>query len=220
MIRKKEHEKLDRSNLKLVYDKYSTEKITIKEGCSLLNIAYNSARFKKILEEYFNNEEFRTRKRKELRSTPVTSIEKKLIIEAFLNNEPLERISETTFRSTGVIKRILEQYNVPLERTGKTYFSSVFIESSGGEFKKGDLVFACRYARPCTITRVMEETKDGAVYALQFHGEDRFSAYQPDYELIDLTAAQKEFDIKLYDLGKEEVNQLLYEAVKKSNDQI
>lgn len=215
-IKRKEGENLSKDNiLKVISLLEGDNPVTKKVACEMLNISYNTTRLAKIIQEYKDSESIAEKLRKELRGKPISIKEKREIINKILSGESLSAVSESTFRSINVIKNVLKYYNIPVRLNAHNYFNPIFLEDNSwkDEYNSGDLVFSARYNRPCTVVKLYNTNSfHGNVYSVEFHGVDRFYAYQPAYELADLTQVQQEFDIVLEDMPKEDVNQLLYEA--------
>jgi len=217
-VKRKEGENLTKENIARVIE-HLEQGITKKEACEMLKISYNTSRLAKIISEHNEMELYSLKRRKALRGTRVSDLEKKQIIENYLSGDSLSSLSESTYRSVQTIKSVLSAYNVPIRSASNNYFSAVMFDEGSWKdsYEDGDLVYSARYNRPCTIKRLIQVHKEhGNCYVIQFHGEDRYTACQPAYELADLTAIQKEHNIELTDMGMDDVRHLLYEAYLKS----
>jgi len=198
----KDHEKLDGANMLKVIELLSAEPpITKKAACGILNISYNTKRLSTLIEEYQERIIFSKRKRAEMRSKAVTTDDAKYIIEEYLiEGTPMQEISERTFRSAGIIKQTLETNGVPLRETGSSYFNPVVLPDGGyrEEYKKGDLVFSARYNTPARIKALWQKDKNhGNVYSIYLLGNQKEHAYQPAYELGDLTHLESNLGIRV-----------------------
>lgn len=215
-VRAKAHEKIsDPVILQSVIDGLNQEKpITKKVACEMLNIAYNTSRLDKILDAYLDKVERQTRRRKELRSKPVTGEEKRDIINSYLSGEALAQISDDTFRSINVIKNVLRNNNVPLRDPGANYFNPIFLDddSTADDYVEGDLVYSARYNCPAYIRR---RVSDG-VWSIWTTGDHAQQAVQPFYELADLRGIQNDFGIKITGYTTEEYERFIFEALQKS----
>jgi hypothetical protein len=219
-VKRKEGEDLSADNVSKIISLLEGDKpITKKDACSMLKISYNTSRLNKIIEEFHELNEYRAKQRKILRYKKVEDVEIKEIVSDYLSGESLTIISETTFRSIGVIKRLLAQYNIPLRDASSSYFKPLLLEDGTWkeDYISGDLVYSSRYSRPCTIIKLIQVHEvHGNCYQIQLHGTDRFVACQPAYELADLTEVQQKFQIVLEDMSGDDVKRLLYEAYLKS----
>ena len=210
-IRKKSEEKLDRKTIKEVLLQLDAEKpITKKKACEILNIAYNTARLNKIIEDFKEKEEFRNRRKKELRNKPLSSQEKSYIISSYLEGLSLSEISENSFRSIKTIKDILIEYSIPLKETTKNYEEIFLPDNSIQEnYDTGDLVFSAKYNCIAKISKKVDNT----VYRIWLYGIYMQYAYQPYYELGSLTKVQKELNIDIQDMDSVEIQTLIAEGL-------
>ena len=164
--------------------------ITKKDACQILGMAYNTTRLGTIIEQ-FKTRQRRTAERKaQLRGKPVTPDEVQYIISEYLEGHPIDAISKATYRSTAIIKRVLEDNHVPLRVPGHSYFKPELIPDGAvrERFKIGEVVYSARYD---SIARIEGEQRDsrhgGWIYRVWLLGEHQLqSAYQPAYELASL----------------------------------
>jgi hypothetical protein len=206
-VRKKEGEDLSEANIEKVSTLLNQEKpITKKEACSILNISYNPARLNKIIEEHNDLLEYRARRRKELRNAPLSDDEISEIISTYLETGNLSEIADSTFRSTDVIKRVLEKYNIPLRSTEYDYFNPPILneESVKNDYAKEDLVYSARYTQPAKVSKRYNEE----VYRIWLLADEQY-ALQPYWELGDLREIQTSFGIdtpdRKYWSGEQEI---------------
>jgi len=203
MARRKnqEHEKLDDANMTKVIELLGSDTpITKKAACGILNIAYNTKRLGTLIEEYQERVIFSKRKRAEMRTRAVSREDAKYIITEYLEGTAVQEISERTFRGTSVIKKVLDKYKVPIREVGSSYFDPIYLPDDGHktEYAVGDLVFSARYNVPARIKSLKQKHKDhGNVYAIYLLGTAKQNAYQPAYELGDLTYLEGTLGIKL-----------------------
>ena len=90
--------------------------ITLKQGCAMLGIAYNTTRLRKLITEYKQSIETARIVRAKMARTPITNSDKKQIIESYITGDSITGISDLVFRSTAVVKRVLSEFNVPRDR--------------------------------------------------------------------------------------------------------
>lgn len=217
-IRIKEGEDFSPATIKRVISALNQEKpITKKEACAMLNISYNTTRLNKIIEDFIEKEEFAKTRRAQLRGKPLDESDKKYIVESILSGISLTEISDVTFRSIPIIKKFLKDYNIPHKLTGHDYFNPVFLEDEefSENYKDGDLVFSARYNCPAYI---IKDLGNGNYRIWTLNDYSQY-AVQPFYELGDLRALQKEFNIKVAELSSDEIKELIYEAMKKVKKQ-
>lgn len=219
-IKVKEGEDLSPSNIARVIEALEkTPPITKKEACQMLRISYNTTRLGKIIDEYQQRLELNEKRKKAVRNTPVDNFDRQAIVQDYLSNESISSIAERIFRSPQVVKNILKQYNIPLRNKAYTYQDPVVLEddSWAEDYKKGDLVFSARYNSPAYIEALMEVNEaHGSVYRIWVLGDHAQWAVQPYYELADLRRIQKELNIKINELEKDEILQLIYDGLQKA----
>lgn len=200
-VKAKDHEKLDDANVERVISLLEADTpITKKAACEILNISYNTKRLDSLIENYKDRKEMTKRKRKEMRSKPVTEDDARYIISEYLDGTPIGEIVDRTYRSAAVINRVLVRYNVPLRESGNTYQNAVMLPDDGykEEYKPGDLVFSARYNVAARVKYFKQKSEThGNVYCVFLLGTQQEHAYQPAYELGDLTFLEEELKIKL-----------------------
>lgn len=216
-VRTKDGEDISDANVARVIAALEADKpITKKEACQMLKISYNTTRLNKIISEYKERKEYSERRRKQLRNTPLDNSDKRYIINAYLSGASISEIAENIFRSTIVVKNLLKQYNIPIKNRAYSYFDPVDIEPEAWaeDYKKGDLVYSARYNVVSYIDKKVDN--DPASFRIWLTGDHARWAYQPFYELVDLRSIQKEFSIKVEELDKYEIQQLINEGLLKA----
>lgn len=218
-IKRKEGENLSSSNIERVITLLGQDNpITKKAACEMLCIAYNTARLNRIIEAHKEKLETDSRLRKEMRNKPVSDGDAKYIVEEYLSNSPLSLISENTYRSISVIKKTLTKYNIPLRDGKHDYFNPIMLEddTQAHMYEKNDLTYSARYCCPALVVNfVTNDEVHGNIFKLWIFGVHKQFAYQPWYELADLRKVQKELGIKIYEISNDEVEQQIYDALKK-----
>lgn len=222
-IRKKEGENLSDTQLGKVFNLLNAETpITKKKACELLNISYNTTRLNNIMQSYEERRDFAEKRRKKLRNTVLTDSDISFIISSYLDGLSLSEISERVFRSTGIVKRTLVKYNIPLRSSKISYFNPIFLPDNSikEDYNKNDLVYSARYNQPAKIQSLYKEDDISKIYRIWLF-QDMQYAYQPHYELGSLTEVQNKFKIDIVDLKWEddirpEINKTLTEARRKS----
>lgn len=224
-VRKQEGENLSAANIEKVIELLEPDEgkpVTKKVVCEILNISYNTTRLNKIIQEHKDTIELQKNMRKKLRGIPICTATASQIVSSYLSGGSLADISDATYRSTNVVKRVLGNYNVPIRNKSVDYFHPIFIDNEEAikdDYEKGDLVYSARYDCPATIEKGYMSGAHGMVYTLWTHGTNRQSITQPYYELADLRKVQNELNIKMYDLDAEEVKRLLWEGMKNQKKQ-
>jgi len=87
--------------------------ITKKEACDMLNIAYNTTRLGKIIEEHDEQKAYTKKRKASLRGRPASTPEISEAVTDFLGGHTITDISKRLFRSVGFIRSILERVGVP-----------------------------------------------------------------------------------------------------------
>jgi hypothetical protein len=219
-IKVKEGENLSPSNIaKVVEALENTPPITKKEACQMLNISYNTTRLSRIIDEYKERLEFVEKRKKAVKNQPIDNFDRQTIVQSYLSNESIASIADSVFRTPQVVKNILKQYNIPIRNRAYTYQDPVLLEDDAWaeDYTKGDLVFSARYNSPAYIDKLVEvNNSHGSVYRIWILGEHAQWAVQPYYELADLRKLQKELGIKIDELSKDEILQLIYDGLQKA----
>lgn len=164
--------------------------ITKKDACQILGMAYNTTRLGTIIEQFKDRQAKTARRKAELRGKPVTQDEVVYIISEYLNGEPIDSISKMTYRSAGIIKRVLEDNHVPIRVPGHSYFDPQMIPEGAvrERFKVGEIVYSARYDSTARIEMEQKDSRHGGwIYRIWLLSEKWLqSAYQPAYELASL----------------------------------
>jgi hypothetical protein len=162
--------------------------ITKKDACQILGMAYNTTRLATIIQQYKEKREREKRFRAEKRGKPLSADERSYIISEYLAGEPIDGISKSTYRSTAMIKQVLEDCSVPIRVPGHSYFSPQLIPDGAvrDRFKVGEVVYSARYDTLAKITSEQLSPKHGYIYSLWLRGNWQQNAYQPAYELASL----------------------------------
>lgn len=127
----------------------SSEKpITKKEACDILNIAYNTTRLGKIIDDYEERKEYVKNRKKALRGRPATREEISEACESYLAGDTVANISKSLFRSPSFVRSILERVGVPqrpinkVERLESHYYPD---ECVSEEYKEGEIAWSATY---------------------------------------------------------------------------
>lgn len=190
---------------------------TKKACCEYLGMTYNTARLNKLIEEYLETKANRVRLRKKMRNQPLEKADLAFICQNYLDGMSLSEISESLYRTTRVIKNVLERYNIPLRDASNTYFNPIYLEETPNDYSKGDLVYSARYN---SIAEIVSKYRND-VYHIALLGDHQQYAYQPYYELSDLRKLQRELGIS--GTWQTDTRQRAWQAVvegnkRKSND--
>jgi hypothetical protein len=167
----------------------ATKRITKKDACAMLGMAYNTTRLGTIIQEFKQKQERNAKLRAALRGKPVTKDELVYIIAEYLSGEPVDAISKSTHRSTTFIKNVLETNAVPIRVPGHTYFNPELIPDGAcrDRFKIGEVVYSARYDSTARIDAEQKTSEHGWVYRIWLLADKwKQSAYQEAAELASL----------------------------------
>ena len=151
-VKKKDYENLSNQNIEKVIsllNPSSSEKpITKKEACDILNIAYNTTRLAKIIEDYEERKAYVKKRKKSLRGRPASDAEIAEACESYLTGDTISDISKSLFRSPSFVRAILERVGVPQrpnskeERLVPHYYPD---ECLAEEYKEGETAWSATY---------------------------------------------------------------------------
>ena len=126
----------------------TTKAITKKEACDILNIAYNTTRLNKIIEDYHDRKEYTAARKKKLRGRPASSAEIAEACESYLQGGTISEISKSLFRSPAFVRSLLETVGVPQrpaskeEKLGSHYYPD---ELMADEYASGEIAWSATY---------------------------------------------------------------------------
>lgn len=190
----KETELLDDSHLERVISLLepkdpNTKALSKKDACQILNIAYNTTRLGKLIDEYKAKKERETKRRAELRGKPLTAEEVCYIIGEYLEGVSIEEISRVTYRSREKISQALVDANVPVRPASYNYFRPELIPDSAvrGRFKPGEIVWSAQYDSAALIEKETTHPTWGFIYRVWLMAEKwKQYAHVPACELASL----------------------------------
>jgi hypothetical protein len=217
-VKKKEHEKLTDENIRKVISLLESQPpITKKDACSILNIAYNTTRLQRIIDE-FNNRQANIATRKNAnRGKPASEQEIKEAIMEYLQGENITTISKRLYRSAGFVKAIIERIGVPQKPTSATERSKTALlpeACCSDEFKVGEVVWSAAYHMPAVIVAELNSdyfTKNKGMKPLNYESKYGAKVYRihmietvdaPDSYFPYVTKGGFSAASPAYDLGK------------------
>lgn len=149
-IKKKDSENLSDTNIQKVIDLLSgTSPISKKEACSILNIAYNTTRLQRIIDDFLETKAYRQKRRSQNRGKAATREEVADAVTRFLSGDPISEIAAGLYRSPGFVKSIIEKVGVPQKEEGR--YDYLPEECVGTSFEKGEIVWSAKYHGPAII---------------------------------------------------------------------
>jgi hypothetical protein len=146
-VKAKQHENLSEINVKRVIELLEAEKpISKKDACQVLNIAYNTTRLTRIIEEYKETQATQARLRAANRGKPATPSEIQTVIESHLGGDGVTDIAKRIFRSTSFVKEVIEKVGVPQKAVGADYTNPGIIPEQcvRETFEPGQIVWHAR----------------------------------------------------------------------------
>ena len=149
-IKKKESENLSDTNIRKVIDLLSgNSPITKKEACGILNIAYNTTRLQRILDDFEETQAYREKRKSQNKGKAATKDEVADAVTRFLSGDPISDIASGLYRSSGFIKAIIERVGVPQKGEGR--YDYLPEECVAEDFAHGEIVWSARYHGPAII---------------------------------------------------------------------
>jgi len=139
----------------------SLKPITKKEACDILNIAYNTTRLSKIIEEHDEQKAYTKKRKASLRGRPATDAEISEACTSFLEGGTVSDISKRLFRSAGFVRAILEKVGVPQrpnnkeERLVPNYFPD---ECVATDFAHGEIAWSATYHSTVIVQEALTPT--------------------------------------------------------------
>jgi hypothetical protein len=107
-LKKKDHENLSEANIQKVINLLNDKTpISKKEACSILNIAYNTTRLQRIIDDYEDKVSFRALRKKQNRGKAATDAEVREAVERFLSGDSIAEIASGLFRSPAFVKGLI-----------------------------------------------------------------------------------------------------------------
>ena len=186
----KENDLLTDANIERVIAGFeATPKMTKKDACAILGIAYNTTRLDTLIEKYQEKKARDASRRASLRGKPATQDEVVYVIQEYLEGSTIDAISKATYRGSTFIKAILEKYDVPVRQTSHDYFNPELIPDGATRerFLVGEIVYSARYDSTARVDAEQFDPKYGWIYRIWLLAEKwKQSAWQESYELASL----------------------------------
>tara|TARA_B100002019_G_scaffold84668_2_gene73197 strand:+ start:639 stop:1334 length:696 start_codon:yes stop_codon:yes gene_type:complete len=150
-VKKKDHENLSETNIQKVISLLNGKQpISKKEACSMLNIAYNTTRLQRIIDDYQDKIEYRELRKKQNRGRGASNEEIREAVERYLSGESIAEIASGLYRSSGFIRSIIERVGVP--RVERESGIAVLPDSCIAEsFSPGEVVWSAVYQKPARV---------------------------------------------------------------------
>ena len=190
-LKKKSYEKLTAQNIQHVISLLNptssqTKPITKREACSILNISYNTTRLDKIIQDFHEQREYRSRRVSQNRGRPPRADEIQDIVKEYLSGENVSNIAKGLYRSAAFVKNILERIGVPQRPTkieGRKQEYYLPEQCVADDFEKGEIVWSATHHAPAVIDKKLskdyQESRPGiqAVDYVSKYGCECYSIY-------------------------------------------
>ena len=190
-VKKKSHEKLTSQNIQHVISLLNptssqTKAITKREACSILNISYNTTRLDKIIQDFHEQKEYRSRRVSQNRGRPARPDEIQDIVKEYLSGENVSNIAKGLYRSPAFVKSLLEKIGVPQRPTkveGRKQEYYLPEQCVADDFEKGEIVWSATHHAPAVIdkklTKEHQDSRPGlqTVDYVSKYGSDCYSIY-------------------------------------------
>jgi hypothetical protein len=186
----KENDLLTDANIeRVITGLAATPRMTKKDACAVIGIAYNTSRLDSLLEKYLEKKARDTSRRAALRGKPASKEEITYSVQEYLEGATIDAISKSTFRGPTFIKSILEKYDVPIRQTSHNYFKPELIPDGAmrERYAIGEVVYSARYDSIARIDAEQHDSRYGWIYRIWLLADKWLqSAYQPAEELASL----------------------------------
>src|SRR5210317_166127 len=146
-VKKREYEQLTATNIEKVITLLNGDSpITKKDACEILNIAYNTTRLQKIIDDYLERKDYVKKRKAMNRGKPATDQEIGEAVAGYLRGEPVNEIAASLYRSPAFVKNLIERVGVP-ERVSTESIEYDYIpeECVAEEFSSGEIVWSAKY---------------------------------------------------------------------------
>jgi len=191
---------------------------TKKAACEMLGINYNTKRLQELIDTYLKRQEVEKTVRAKKRKEAVMPEEVGQWVSEYLTGATLPALSESYFRSEGVIRYHLEKHGAMLRHTSVDRLNPPLIPDPciAEEFYEGQFVWSAAYN---CIAVIKSKYKNAWKIQVLGNGIQEMS-YQPSYDLASLEHL-KALGVNLEKFAdymkSEEVRQTLYETMVKAN---
>jgi len=116
----------------------------------MLNIAYNTTRLQRIIDDYQDKIEYRALRKKQNRGRAASDAEIREAVERYLSGDSIAEIAAGLFRSTGFVRSLIDRVGVPAasKESGTAYLPEACIAE---EFTPGEIVWSAVYQKPARV---------------------------------------------------------------------
>jgi len=112
----------------------------------MLNIAYNTTRLQKIIDDHLERKDYVKKRKAMNRGKPASNQETAEAVAGYLRGEPINEIAASLYRSPAFIKSLIERVGVP-ERVSSDTIEYDYIpeECVAEDFAPGEIVWSAKY---------------------------------------------------------------------------
>ena len=158
-LKKRKHENLSETNLQKVVDLLArTPPVTKKEACEILNIAYNTSRLTRLLEDFESHKTYIAGRKAKNRGRPASNLEISEVVSYYLQGDTVAQIAKGLYRSPSFIKSIIDRVGVPSRRTKGEPNTLLPEECVAEDFEVGERVWSAQYDAPAQIDKRLEDS--------------------------------------------------------------
>jgi hypothetical protein len=150
-VKKKDHENLSDTNIQKVINLLNDKTpISKKEACGILNIAYNTTRLQRIIDDFQDKIEYREVRKKQNRGRRATDAEIREATQRYLSGDSIAEIASGLFRSPAFVKGLIERVGVPnvTKESGIIPLPERCVSES---FSPGEIVWSAVYNKPARV---------------------------------------------------------------------
>ena len=151
-IKKKDYENLTDSNVQKVISLLNGKQpISKKEACNMLNIAYNTTRLQRIIDDYQDKIEYRELRKSQNRGRGATDAEIREAVERYLSGDSIAEIAKGLFRSSGFVKSLIERVGVTNAIAKESGIIPLPGRCVSESFSPGEIVWSAVYNKPARV---------------------------------------------------------------------
>jgi len=116
----------------------------------MLNIAYNTTRLQRIIDDYEDKVEYRALRKKQNRGKAASDAEIREAVERYLSGDSIAEIAAGLFRSSGFVRSLIDRVGVPTANAekGTSYLPEACVAE---DFAPGEIVLSATYNKPARV---------------------------------------------------------------------
>lgn len=192
--------------------------ITKKEACEMLNIAYNTTRLTRIMEEFVEQQAHRRERKAKLRGKPVTEAEISEIAMDYLQGDSLALISKSLFRPAALIKSVIDKIGIPARPANKAervHINFLPQPCVAEDFTVGEIVWSAKHHCAAEIREEIStdyQAEKGGFSDVNYEGKYASKCYA--IWVLESIDQDKEFWINGVEVGGYNAYSLAYDLGK------